>query len=214
MFAKPRLMPTPAIAPLAALLLAASPAPAAAPAMWVADPAKSALEFQFVQAGAKTTGRFAKFIANVDFDPANPAAGKIDVAIDMAGADTRDKERDDTLKTKDLFDTATFLRSTYVASSAAPKGNGFEAKGRLTLRGVSKDVPITFTFVPGTEAGQPVATMKGTATIQRLAFGVGQGEWKSTEWINDDVQVMFNLLLRPRAGKPAIPASPTPAQSR
>lgn len=219
MSAKPR--PFPALArtalvavPLAALLLAAAPAFAAAPTAWTADPAKSTLEFQFIQAGAKTTGRFSKFIANVDFDPANPAAGKIDVAIDMGSADTRDKERDDTLKTRELFDTSSFLRSTYVATQIAPKGNGFEAKGRLTLRGVSKDVPITFTFEPGTEAGAPVATMKGTATIQRLAFGVGQGEWKSTEWISDDVQVLFNLRLQPRAERPAIPATPGAAQSR
>jgi polyisoprenoid-binding protein YceI len=200
--------------PVAALLLAAPLTPAAAPTLWTADPAKSALEFQFVQAGAKTTGRFTKFIANVDFDPANPAAGKVDVAIDMGSADTRDKERDDTLKTKELFDTASFLRATYVATQVAPKGNGFEARGKLTLRGVSKEVPITFTFVPGTEGGAPVASMQGTATLQRLAFGVGQGEWKSTEWINDDVQVLFDLKLQQRAAKPAIPATPTPAQSR
>jgi polyisoprenoid-binding protein YceI len=199
---------------VAALLLAASLAPAAAPTLWTADPAKSTLEFQFVQAGARTTGRFTKFVANLDFEPANPAAGKIDVAIDMGSADTRDKERDDTLKTKELFDTSSFLRATYVATQVTPKGNGFEARGKLTLRGVSKEVPITFTFVPGTEGGAPVASMKGTATIQRLAFGVGQGEWKSTEWINDDVQVLFDLKLQPRAAKPSIPATPTPAQSK
>lgn len=212
--AKPRLFPALAATSLAAMLLIAAPAPAAAPTAWTADPARSTLEFQFIQAGAKTTGRFTKFVANVDFDPANPATGKIDVAIDMGSADTRDKERDDTLKTKDLFDTSSFLRATYVATQIVPKGTGFEAKGKLTLRGVTKDVPITFTLVPGTEAGAPVAAMKGTATIQRLAFGVGQGEWKSTEWISDDVQVLFNLKLQPRAGKPAIPATPTPAQSR
>jgi polyisoprenoid-binding protein YceI len=199
---------------IAALLLAAQLAPAAAPALWTADPARSTLEFQFVQAGAKTTGRFTKFIANVDFDPASAATGRIDVAIDMGSADTRDKERDDTLKTKELFDTSSFLRATYVATQIVTKGNGFEARGKLTLRGVSKEVPITFTFVPGTEGGAPGATMKGTATLQRLAFGVGQGEWKSTEWINDDVQVLFDLKLQQRAAKPAIPATPTPAQSR
>ena len=38
--------------------------------------------------------------------------------------------------------------------------------------------------------------------MKRLLFGVGQGEWKSTEWISDDVQVQFYLLLRPRASRP------------
>lgn len=192
---------------------AAAAAPAAG-SLWSADPAKSSLEFQFVQAGAKTTGRFSRFTAEIDFSPANLAAGRFVVAIDMGSADTRDKERDDTLRMADLFDTVKFPRATYVASQFTAKGTGFEGKGKLTLRGVSLDVPVNFTFTPGTEAGKPVATLKGTATIKRLAFGVGQGEWKSTEWISDDVQVMFALLLQPRATRPAIPSPPTPAQSK
>ena len=196
--------------PAAPLFAGAAPTPV----LWVADNAKSTLEFSFVQAGAKTTGRFTKFTANIDFDPASPATGRIDVAIDMSSADTRDKERDDTLRTPELFDAKKFLRSTYVATQIVQKGSSWEGQGKLTLRGVTRDVPISFTFAPGTEAGAPVATMKGTATIRRLAFGVGQGEWKSTEWISDEVQVNFNLLLRPRAGRPAIPATPAPAQSR
>lgn len=187
---------------------------AAAPSLWTADAAASTLEFQFVQAGAKTMGRFAKFTADIDFSPANPAAGKFDVAIDMGSADTRDKERDDTLRMPDLFNIAKFPRATYVASQFVAKGTGFEGKGKLTLRGVSLDVPVTFTFTPGADATKPSATLKGTATVKRLLFGVGQGEWKSTEWISDDVQVQFSLQLRPRAGRPAIPATPTPAQSK
>jgi cytochrome b561 len=186
---------------------------ATAPSLWSADPATSTLEFVFVQAGAKTTGRFARFTADIDFAPANPGAGKFDVAIDMASADTRDKERDDTLRMADLFNIAKFPRANYVASQFVAKGAGFEGKGKLTLRGVALDVPVNFTFLPGTDAGKS-ATLKGTATVKRLLFGVGQGEWKSTEWISDDVQVQFSLLLRPRAGRPAIPVTPTPAQSK
>jgi polyisoprenoid-binding protein YceI len=187
---------------------------AASGSIWTADLAASTLEFQFVQAGAKTTGRFTRYTADIDFSPANLAAGRFNVAIDMGSADTRDKERDDTLRMPDLFDIAKFPRATYVASQFTAKGAGFDGNGKLSLRGVTLDVPISFTFTPGTEAGKPVATLKGTAVVKRLAFGVGQGEWKSTEWISNDVQVMFTLLLRPRAARPAIPATPTPAQSK
>jgi cytochrome b561/polyisoprenoid-binding protein YceI len=202
-----------------ALLLAApwnvrAAEPAMAASLWSADAAASTLEFQFVQAGAKTTGRFARFTADIDFSAANPATGKFDVAIDMGSADTRDKERDDTLRMPDLFNIAKFPRATYVASQFVAKGAGFEGKGKLTLRGVALDVPVTFTFVPGADAGKPTATLKGTATVKRLLFGVGQGEWKSTEWISDDVQVQFSLLLRPRATRPMVPAAPAPATTK
>jgi hypothetical protein len=38
----------------------------------------------------------------------------------------------------------------------------------------------------------------GTATLKRLAFGVGQGDWKSTEWVDDAVKINFSLVLKPK----------------
>ena len=38
--------------------------------------------------------------------------------------------------------------------------------------------------------------MKGAADLRRLEFGVGQGEWSSTEWVGDEVKVVFTLRLR------------------
>jgi polyisoprenoid-binding protein YceI len=209
----------PLLAPLLALPLLVAPAAAAAPApnaplLWAADAAKSSLEFQFVQAGASTTGRFARFTASIDFNPADLARARFDVAVDMASTDTMDKERDDTLRGPDLFGTATFPRATYVATQFAARGASFEAQGKLTLHGVTRDVPVSFSFQPGLDAGRPVATLKGTARIKRLAFGVGQGDWDSTEWVGDEVLIEFNLLLRPRATAPAIPATPAPAQRK
>jgi polyisoprenoid-binding protein YceI len=191
-----------ALAALAMLVPAAHAAgAAAAPSAWTADPAKSTLEFTFVQAGAKTTGRFARFNANIDFAAANPGAGKFDVNIDIGSVDTRDKDRDTQLRAPELFDVGKFPRAQFAASSFAAKGQAFTGTGKLSLRGISKDVPIEFTFETLTESGQPVAYLKGTATLKRLAFGVGQGEWKSTEWIDDEVQVNFNLRLQPRAAE-------------
>lgn len=187
---------------LAALVCAASSvfaAGAPAPSAWTADAAKSTLEFTFEQAGAKTTGRFARFTANIDFAPATPEAGRFDVNIDIGSVDTRDKDRDTQLRAPELFDVVKFPRAQFEAAKFVPKGTQFEGTGKLTLRGVSRDVPITFTFQTLTEGGQPVAYLKGTATLKRLSFGVGQGEWKSTEWIADEVEVAFTLRLQPRA---------------
>jgi polyisoprenoid-binding protein YceI len=185
--------------PAAAPAAAPPEATAAAPGAWTADPARSTLEFTFVQAGAKTSGRFSRFMANIDFSAANPAAGRFDVNIDIGSVDTRDKDRDTQLRAAELFDVVKFPRAQFLATQFAAKGPGYEGAGKLSLRGISKDVPISFTFQTLTESGQPVGYLKGTATLKRLAFGVGQGEWKSTEWIDDEVQVQFNLRLQPRA---------------
>jgi hypothetical protein len=37
--------------------------------------------------------------------------------------------------------------------------------------------------------------MAGQVTIKRLDYGVGQRDWKSTEWVGDDVTVSFTLRL-------------------
>jgi cytochrome b561/polyisoprenoid-binding protein YceI len=186
-------------APPATSAPAAAPAPAAsAPPAWSSDPASSALEFTFVQAGAATQGSFGKFKADIDFSPGKTPKGRFNVSIETTSVDTRDKERNDQLRTADLFDVANQPRATYVATQFTAKGDGYEAKGKLTLRGVTREVPLTFTFQSDT--GNKGATLKGTAAFKRLDFGVGQGEWKSTEWVSDEVQVNFDLHLVPRGG--------------
>ena len=186
-----------AAADLAAPGATATAAAPASPATWTGDATASTLGFGFVQAGAATDGRFGHFTAGIDFTATPAPAGRFDVSIDIASVDTQDKDRNEQLKNADLFDVAQFPTARYVASAFTAKGDGFEARGQLTLRGVTQDVPLAFTWTPGADAKS--ATLKGSAALKRLAFGVGQGEWKSTEWVGDDVKVTFDLHLVPAA---------------
>ncbi len=183
---------------LAATLLATAALAASAPVTYTLEPTTSLLRFSFEQAGANSTGRFGKYTANVTFAPDNLAACKIDVSVDIASLDTGDKERDDTLKTADLFDVAKFPKARFVASKFTLAGaNRYEATGKLTIRNVTKDLKLPITFQIKPEKGKQVGFMTGRATIKRLDYGVGQGEWKSTEWVKDDVLVTFSLKLLP-----------------
>jgi polyisoprenoid-binding protein YceI len=177
----------------AAVIGAALPRAAAAAGSFSADPTTSRLAFTGVQAGAEFTGVFHKFTASVDFSPDTLAAAKIDVVIDLRSEDTQDKDRDGTIRGADVFDVAHFPAAHYVTRSFAKTAAGYTAVGSLTLRGVTKDVPIAFTFNPASAGG---ATLSGTAQLKRLDFGVGQGDWKSTEWVADAVKVSFALNLK------------------
>jgi len=176
----------------AALVSAALPRAAGAAGSFTADPGTSHLEFTGVQAGAEFKGLFHKFTAAIDFAPDALAAAKFDVVIDMGSEDTMDKDRDGTIRGADIFDVAHFPTAHYVTRSFAKTAVGYTALGSLTLRGVTKDVAIAFKFSPAA-AG---ATLSGTAELKRLDFGVGQGDWKSTEWIADVVKVAFTLNLK------------------
>ena len=105
-----------------------------------------------------------------------------------------DKDRDDTMRGADIFDAAHFPTAHYVTRSVTRTATGFSAVGALTLHGVTKDVPIEFQFAQQA-AG---AKLSGSAKLKRLDFGVGQGDWKSTDTIGDAVKINFSLVLKPK----------------
>jgi polyisoprenoid-binding protein YceI len=173
-------------------------AAATPPVHYTLDPTRSLLRFTFMQAGASNTGRFGKYTADVLFANDNLAASKIDVAITIDSLDTGDKERDDTLKTPDLFDSKKFPQAKFVATKFTSTGAGrYEALGKLTIRNVTKDLKLPITFQTKTEQGKNIGYMTGRVTIKRLDYGVGQGDWKATDQVPDDVQVSFSLRLLP-----------------
>jgi polyisoprenoid-binding protein YceI len=173
-------------------------AAAAAPPHFVLEPSKSLLRFSFVQAGASNTGRFGKYTADVRFSNDNLPASKIDVTIDIASLDTGDKERDDTLKGADLFDVKKFPTAHFVSSKIVSSGAArYEAQGKLTIRNVTRDIKLPITWQTKDEGGKTFGYLTGRTTLRRLDYGVGQGDWKSTEWVNDEVGVTFSLRLAP-----------------
>jgi polyisoprenoid-binding protein YceI len=183
-----------ALAAASFLVLAAAAAAAGSAASFTADAGQSRLEFVGVQAGADFKGVFHKFTASVDFAPDALPSSRIDVQIDMNSVDSMDKDRDTTMRGKDVFDITRNPTAHYITKTITKTSAGFAAVGALTLRGVTKDVPIEFQFAP---AGGG-AKLTGSAKLNRLDFGVGQGDWKSTETIGDAVKINFALVLKPK----------------
>jgi len=171
----------------------ADPAPAAK--HYANDPAKSVLEFSFIQAGAQNQGKFTRFQVAADASPDASALTKLDVTVDMSSMDTGDKERDDTLRGPDLFAVAKFAQAHFVATQITKTSSGFDAVGKLTLRGVTRDQHVAFTWRVANEQGHAVSYLAGKTTVRRLDYGVGQGDWKSTEWVGNDVTVSYNVRL-------------------
>ena len=70
-------------------------------------------------------------------------------------------------------------------------GNRYAADGTLTLRGISKPVVLEFTWTPG---AAPV--LSGKATVKRLAFGVGGGDWADTALIPDAIAISTKVVFK------------------
>ena len=162
---------------------------------YVLDPAKSSLEFVFLQAGAKNKGRFKHFAVSFDFSPANPGASRLDVTVDMNSVDTGDDERDTTLRGGDLFAVTKSPQAHFSASQINKTQAGYEAVGKLTIRDVTRDMRVPFTFRTATENGAAAGYMSGKTSLRRPDYGVGQGDWKATDQVGDEVEVSFALRL-------------------
>ena len=174
----------------AALVAMMSAAPAFA-ANYVQAPGSS-LVFASKYDGEVFTGKFASFTTTLSFDPAKLATSKLDVVIPLAGTTTGNGDRDTTLSDSDFFNVAKFAQARYTATKfRALGGNQYAADGSLSLRGVSKPVTLTFTWTPG---AQPV--LAGKATIKRLDFGVGGGDWTDTKTIPNEVAVSTKVIFK------------------
>ncbi len=157
--------------------------------------AGSSLGFTGSYQGEPFTGSFTKFTSNIRFDPAKLAQSRFDVRITLASANTKNAERDEMLVSSEFFNTKAQPEARYVATKFRALGNNrFVADGVLTLRGVSKAVPLTFAWTPGAKP-----QLVGSAKVQRLDFKVGIGDWDDVELIPNTVTVNTKLILSPIA---------------
>lgn len=168
---------------------------------WQGDEHTGSLQFTATQAGATFTSAFERFRVRFDFDESKPAAGRLDVTVDTKSVDTADVDRDVILRSRDFFWCEQYPEAVFHAWKFERDGAGWRASGELTLRGTTRPAFVRFELAPG-----PMQlVMKGAAGLRRLEFGVGQGEWSSTEWVGDEVGVLFDLKLLPAALPPRAP---------
>ncbi len=164
---------------LAAVLIAcAATAHAAPPPAWIVDKAASSIRFSSSFSGTAFDGNFKSWNADIHFDPANLAASSVTVTIDTGSIATGNADRDQALPTDAFFDAAKFPRAVYAAHAFRGLGGGrYQAIGTLTIRGVSKPLVLPFSLaITG-----PRAHLTANLAINRLAFGVGQDEWRKTD---------------------------------
>jgi polyisoprenoid-binding protein YceI len=176
---------------LTALVLAAALVPSAQAAVYTQVlPEKSSIEFSYSQMGVPMDGRFRKFSSQLGFDPAQPAAAKVAIDVDLASIDTGTPELDTEAAGKDWFNLQSFPTARFVATGVKPLGgNRYSVAGRLTIKGRSKD-----TVVPATFAAQgSTGVFAGQFTVRRGDFAIGEGAWSAFDIVANDVIVRFRI---------------------
>ena len=155
-------------------------------------PAQSAVNFEAKQMGVPLNGHFKKFDAKIAFDAAKPEASKIHFTVDTGSATMGAKETDAELPKADWFNVVKFPQASFDSSAVKALGGGkFQVDGTLTIKGNAQKVSLPVTL---TQSGA-TTTATGTLPLKRLAFQIGDGDWKDTSMVADEVTVQFKLAL-------------------
>ena len=155
-------------------------------------PAQSSVNFEAKQMGVPIKGQFKKFDAKINFDVAKPETSKIHFTIDTGSATVNSKESDAELPKAEWFNVVKFPQATFDSSAIKAVGGGkFQVDGTLTIKGNAQKVSLPVTL---TQSGA-TTTATGTLPLKRLTFKIGDGDWKDTSMVADEVTVQFKLAL-------------------
>lgn len=204
--------PTPAAQPKAA---SAAGLPAGA---YKIDPTHTTVMFKVHHLGfSQYVGTFKTVEADLQLDPANPAAAQLNATIDVASLDIPAPPAGflDTLKGPEWLDAGRFPKITFRSTQVTPTGpDTADIVGDLTLHGVTKPVTLKAKFNGG-YAGHPMDPnarigFSATGTFNRSAFGVAYGVPApgTTMGVGDEVSVTIETEF---TGPPLPGAPPAPA---
>lgn len=155
-------------------------------------PAQSEITFAAKQMGVPVEGRFKKFDAQIAFDPKKPEAANIAFTIDLGSVSFGSKETETEIVKPEWFNTKAYPSASFQSTGVKATGGGkFDVSGKLTIKGSSQTVVVPATIAQS--GGNTTAT--GAFTIKRLDFKIGEGDWKDTSMVANDVQVKFKLML-------------------
>ncbi|SDB83738.1 YceI family protein [Paraburkholderia lycopersici] len=156
------------------------------------DAAKSTIVAISRQMNVPVQGSFTKFGAQIDFDPAKPAAGSARITVDTTSYDLGDATYNDSVRGPEWFDAKAFPQAAFASTSIVPTApNQYRVNGNLTIKGHTESVavPVVLTQQGATQ------TFDGTLPIHRLVFNIGTGEWKDTSIVADEVLIKFHIVV-------------------
>lgn len=153
---------------------------------WTLVPSESHIKFTATQTGDVFTGEFKAFEAVISFDPDDVEGASVTATIDMSSFEAGDDERNGALPSKDWFFVKSHPKAVFQSDNFTKLSDDkYEAAGTLTLKGKTQALTLPFELnIEGTRA-----VMKGSVSLNRGDYGVGQGAWATDEWVSLDVKI-------------------------
>jgi polyisoprenoid-binding protein YceI len=181
----------------AAVSIALAAGPALAQGAAKPAPQPPAGQYHMDKAHSNYTAQFAKVDGKLQFDPANPAAMKVEASIDPTSLVLNAPPAGflDKMLGKEFFDAAQFPKMTFVSTKVEATGpKTAKVTGDFTLHGVTKPVTLDVTYNGGYppnsfDPGGARVGFSAHGVLKRSAFGMGFGVPApgSTMGVSDEV---------------------------
>jgi len=151
------------------------------------------------------TGRFGDFSVRYCMAGEKAQDHRIRVQVDLASADSDNRDRDETLKGPEFFHVERHPTAGWESTAVRRAGDGYAAEGRLTLKGITAPQPIRYGLEPDDErlVARGRFIISGDASIDRQRFEVGTGEFADPEFVRNEVVVEFEVALTAQQESPA-----------
>ena len=165
---------------------------------WAIDPVHSDLSFTARHMMvSKVRGHFRDFDGEIVLAE-NPLESTVTANIRVASVDTNQEFRDNHIRSGDFFNAETYPTATYRSTGVRVEGDEFVIDGELTLRGVTRPVPLTvelngFGPDPQTEGGRR-AGFTARGKINRKDFDVNfAGVMNGVTVVSDQIELTFEV---------------------
>ena len=136
---------------------------------WTLDASRSTvgLRSKSVWGLVAVKGSFGQVSGSATVSPAGEVSGTVQVAADSIG--TKNKKRDEHLRSADLFDSGKYPAITVQVDKVTAAGDGFTVSGRLTVRDQTR--PVSFpAAVTAASAGE--VTLDAELEVDRSDYGL------------------------------------------
>src|SRR5690554_6704820 len=141
---------------------------------WVFDPSHSEVTFKVKHLMiSNVKGEFKNFEGLIDGEDFTNAT--ISAKIKAESIHTNDTERDNHLRSEDFFEVEKFPEMTFKSTKilATGKPNGYLLYGKLTIKGVTKDVVFDVSYGGSVQTDQSEKLgMRAETTINRFDFNI------------------------------------------
>lgn len=110
-------------------------------------------------------GTFSGMKGTIKFNEADLTNASFDVCVDVETVNTKNEKRDGHLKGPGFFDAEKHPKICFKSNDIYKSPEGYEAKGKLTIHGITKDEIINFTYANN--------HFNGKLEVSREAYKIG-----------------------------------------